>query len=277
MSYNFNDFPCTKTIFLRFVLLLPALVVVVTRSLSCSDFPNFNFNSLYLFFPSASPSPCDVCVCMCISDVFYSLQEETFDMIYEWRKMLEEWTSDHPSSEAKILMTEAYTNIPTTMRFYESNSGRLGAHLPFNFQLIYVPKNASAQHVKENIDTWLNNMPQGHTPSWVVSNTTTSRFGRQDDLFPSLPSLSIVMRCDSNDPVKMTTDNGHHQQQQQQRKERESRLNRPSKDKMSCCVLYDSTLFSPERFVPRVFLLFTFVSVFFSSFSSHVVVPDWVS
>lgn len=92
-------------------------------------------------------------------------------MIYDWRNMLDKWTNDHPGSETKILMTEAYTDIPNTMRFYESNDERrrLGAHMPFNFQLIYVSKEASAQHIKGNINTWLDNMPQGHTASWVVS------------------------------------------------------------------------------------------------------------
>lgn len=85
--------------------------------------------------------------------------------------MLDKWSNDHPGSEMKILMTEAYTDIPNTMRFYESNDERrrLGAHMPFNFQLIYVSKEASAQHIKGNINTWLDNMPQGHTASWVVS------------------------------------------------------------------------------------------------------------
>lgn len=84
-------------------------------------------------------------------------------MIYEWQNMLDKWTKDHVGSETKFLMIEAYTDIPNTMRFYESNDGRSGAHMLFNFQLIYVPKRALAQHIEGNIITWLDNMPQGHT------------------------------------------------------------------------------------------------------------------
>lgn len=34
------------------------------------------------------------------------------------------------------------------MRYYESNDDRLGAHMPFNFQLIYVSTEATAYHIK---------------------------------------------------------------------------------------------------------------------------------
>lgn len=96
-------------------------------------------------------------------------------MIYEWRIMLDKWTNDHPDSGTKILMTEAYTDQPNTMRLYESNDGRLGAHMPFNIQVIYVPKDESPSHN----DTWLGNTAQGHTDNWAVSKRVNFRFDGQ--------------------------------------------------------------------------------------------------
>lgn len=98
-------------------------------------------------------------------------------MIYEWRKLLDKWSHENSNNyydkclndASKILVTEAYTSTENTMRYYESADGQPGAHMPFNFQLIYIPKEATAQRIKQHIDLWLDNMPQGHTANWVVS------------------------------------------------------------------------------------------------------------
>ncbi len=81
--------------------------------------------------------------------------------------MLDSYTSDN-SLPDKILMTEAYANADNTMRYYVSDNGTLGANMPFNFQLIYLESGFDARNIKGNIDYWLDNMPIGHTPNWVV-------------------------------------------------------------------------------------------------------------
>jgi len=68
------------------------------------------------------------------------------------------------------LMTEAYANAENTMRYYVSRNGTLGANMPFNFQLIYLERGFDAVNIKANIDYWLDNMPLGHTPNWVVGS-----------------------------------------------------------------------------------------------------------
>lgn len=95
-------------------------------------------------------------------------QQETYDMIYDWRKMLDEYRDEHKTA-SKILLTEAYASLQDTMRFYQSSDGRQGAHMPFNFGLIYVNSDTTAQRLKEDINRWLDYMPQKHTPNWVVS------------------------------------------------------------------------------------------------------------
>lgn len=66
-------------------------------------------------------------------------------------------------------MTEAYADADNTMRYYVSANGTLGANMPFNFQLIYLESGFDARNVKGNIDFWLDNMPMGYTPNWVVN------------------------------------------------------------------------------------------------------------
>lgn len=66
-------------------------------------------------------------------------------------------------------MTEAYADADNTMRYYVSANGTLGANMPFNFQLIYLENGFDARNMKGNIDFWLDNMPRGHTPNWVVN------------------------------------------------------------------------------------------------------------
>lgn len=88
-------------------------------------------------------------------------------MIYDWRKLLDEYRDEH-KTESKILLTEAYASLQDTMRFYQSSDGRQGAHMPFNFGLIYVNSGTSGQSLKGDINRWLDYMPQEHTPNWVV-------------------------------------------------------------------------------------------------------------
>lgn len=103
-----------------------------------------------------------------LNHIYVKDQQETYDMIYDWRKMLDEYRDEH-KLPSKILMTEAYASLPDTMRFYQSATGVQGAHMPFNFGLIYVNRHATAQSLKEDISRWLDNMPtQKHTPNWVV-------------------------------------------------------------------------------------------------------------
>lgn len=237
----------------NYISSLRAGAVVVTRSGG-----RLIFSTLILISFSFVFFLCCVCVCF---RVFYSLQEETFDMIYEWRKMLDKWTSDHPGSETKILMTEAYTDIPNTMRFYESNNGRLGAHMPFNFQLIYVPRNASAQHIKQNIDTWLNNMPQGHTASWVVSSKIKFVLAVNTICHP-LPLLRPLFTV-----TQMTQRRWRRTMDNSSINETENRLNRPTpnEDGTSCCVFFTiySSLFFRSSTLCFGFFFFSFSVRFF--------------
>lgn len=73
-------------------------------------------------------------------------------------------------------MTEAYTNLQNTLRFYgkvENNKiTQYGSQIPFNFELISkTSKTSTAVDFKTNIDNWINGMPKGKgiEANWVVS------------------------------------------------------------------------------------------------------------
>lgn len=52
---------------------------------------------------------------------------ETYDMVYQWHDLMEEWKSQH-GGETRILMTEAYTSLQKKIDFY-GNGYRYGAQV----------------------------------------------------------------------------------------------------------------------------------------------------
>lgn len=72
-------------------------------------------------------------------------------------------------------MTEAYTSLPNTLRFYgKVENGVItqkGSQIPFNFELISkTSMGSTSTDFKTNIENWLNGMPkgQGIHANWVV-------------------------------------------------------------------------------------------------------------
>lgn len=81
-------------------------------------------------------------------------------------------------------MTEAYTSLEKILDFYGDSFGRLGSHIPFNFEMIdNINVNSTPADYREQINAWLDNMPQGsaYVPNWVVGNhdqhRVVNRFG----------------------------------------------------------------------------------------------------
>ncbi|XP_034651351.1 maltase A1 isoform X7 [Drosophila subobscura] len=116
-----------------------------------------------------------------LTTTYIENRPETVDMVYQWRTVLD----DHKrifGGNSSVLLIETYTAAWFTMQFY-GNRTTEGAHLPFNFNLITVidQKGLSAQSVQEAIDLWLQNMPAGRTPNWVLGNhdkrRAASRYG----------------------------------------------------------------------------------------------------
>jgi alpha-glucosidase len=95
-------------------------------------------------------------------------QEETYDMAYQWRKLVDDFSASH-NADPKVLMTESYSRIDLTQRYY-GNGVVEGSHIPFNFELMKrVNLTSTAEDYKSIIEEWLNMMPPGHMANWVVS------------------------------------------------------------------------------------------------------------
>lgn len=104
-------------------------------------------------------------------------QSETYDVVYYWRDFLEKYVKYNNLSDDCILMTEAYASTEDTMLYYQSEDGsKQGAHMPFNFALIYdFVAETNVKRIKRGIDNWLTYMPLGQTPSWVIGSHDHSR------------------------------------------------------------------------------------------------------
>ncbi|XP_061399006.1 maltase A1-like [Musca vetustissima] len=110
-------------------------------------------------------------------------QPETIDMIYQWRKVMDDYKRIH-GGDTRVLLIETYAPAWYTMEMY-GNSTTEGAELPFNFNLITeVDTGFTAQDIYKAVDDWLSQMPAGRTANWVIGNhdrrRAASRYGPQN-------------------------------------------------------------------------------------------------
>lgn len=90
-------------------------------------------------------------------------QPKNYELMKEWRKVVDDYT-DKVDQIPRVLMVEAYANTSMTMKYYES-----GIHFPFNFILMDIKNSSNAQDIKNIVDQWMLNMPQGAIANWVVN------------------------------------------------------------------------------------------------------------
>ena len=76
------------------------------------------------------PDPNDHCY---LEHVFTQDQDETFNMMYQWRKFLDDYKLEN-EGESVILMVESYSDIEVNMKYY-GNRAQAGAVRVFLFLL----------------------------------------------------------------------------------------------------------------------------------------------
>lgn len=127
---------------------------------------------------------------------------ETVDMVYQWREVLDEYKKAK-GGETRVLMTESWSALSVVQTYFNDSNGRLGSQMPFNFQLIMrLDQNSKASDYKTVIDSWLDAVPVGHAPNWVLGNhdkrRVASRMGGEHmaDIMEmvelSMPGVSIT-------------------------------------------------------------------------------------
>nr|CAA60858.1 maltase-like protein Agm2 [Anopheles gambiae] len=97
-------------------------------------------------------------------------QPETVDMMYQWRELMDQYKQEH-NTTTKVLMTEAWSSLDVVKTYFNDSNNRQGSQMPFNFQLIMrLDQNSKASDFQTVINSWLDIIPPGHTPNWVLGN-----------------------------------------------------------------------------------------------------------
>ena len=126
---------------------------------------------------------------------------ETYDVLKSWRKLLDDY-SNQTKTDAKMILTEAYTTHDLVTKFYN-----YGSTVPFNFMFITELNIAStAAEFKKLVDKWVSSVPGPEpVPNWVVGNhdnhRVRARYGakRADQismLAMMLPGIAVVYNGD---------------------------------------------------------------------------------
>ncbi|CAG9784092.1 unnamed protein product [Diatraea saccharalis] len=108
-----------------------------------------------------------------VDHIYTRDQDETYDMVYQWRDVLDEYKAS--DGFTRVMMTEAYASPQLTMRYF-GEGDRLGSQMPFNFALISnVNGKSSANEIKYAIDQFLTFKPVDKLANWVAGNHDQSR------------------------------------------------------------------------------------------------------
>lgn len=94
---------------------------------------------------------------------------ESLEVIKEWRGVMDQYNKPEP----KVILLEAYASLTYTMTYYDQGENLM----PFNFFLITnLNASSTAQDFQDVISMWLDNMPAGKWPNWVLDNHDQPRF-----------------------------------------------------------------------------------------------------
>ncbi|KAJ8726607.1 hypothetical protein PYW07_001305 [Mythimna separata] len=108
-----------------------------------------------------------------LSHIYTKDQDETYYMVYEWRDVFDEFKEK--DGLTRVMMTEVYASIQDVVRYF-GEGDRLGAQMPFNFDLITdVDASSSAADIKRAVDKFLTYKPVDQGANWVVGNHDNSR------------------------------------------------------------------------------------------------------
>lgn len=132
--------------------------------------------------------------------IYVKDQPETYDVVYSWRKIIDEYTQKH-GGEPRVIMTEAYASMDNIIRYY-GNSTHKGSNIPFNFEMIQrLNKNSNAKDFSQVIAEYLSKVPKGSEPNWVLGNhdnkRISTRFGEDrmdliNILLQTLPGVAVT-------------------------------------------------------------------------------------
>jgi hypothetical protein len=105
------------------------------------------------------------------------------------------------------MMTESYSPPEVIKKFYASNSGREGAHLPFNFQMItQIDDKTTAAGFVTMVTDWFKVIPAGKVTNWVVSlSPITNPIKSNNRLSPLRLAITIDHELQADSESRMST------------------------------------------------------------------------
>lgn len=132
---------------------------------------------------------------------------EVYEMVYKFREIADEHQKETQSTDAFVLMTEAYTNSKEYPKYF-GNGVKKGSQIPFNFVLMEeLKKTSTATDIKKTIDDRIAAVPAKTRLNWVIGNHDQprfgSRFGEQKidaflTLVMTLPGIAVTYNVSFN-------------------------------------------------------------------------------
>ena len=126
--------------------------------------PNFNITS-----SNCSIDPNNT---ICYNSLIHNLTKDwsgIHDIIKGWRKIADSYTD-------KFLVGETYDPIETVVKYYGNHSDEF--HFPFNFLLLSNTE-WKGDVVSDLVSSWMEAMPDGAWPNWVLGNHDNSRIANK--------------------------------------------------------------------------------------------------
>lgn len=126
-----------------------------------------------------------------LQHIYTSNQPENLDVVREWRALLD-------GRSEKVMMVEVFADtVEEVMKYYGSEEDPL-ADFPFNFFLIdnfHGRGDLSGESLMATVSLWLDNLPAGKWPNWVLGNHDNNRVSSRlgTDLIDALNMMVLLL------------------------------------------------------------------------------------
>ncbi|XP_025263076.1 maltase 1-like [Camponotus floridanus] len=123
-----------------------------------------------------------------LNHIYTMDQERTHELVRNLRTAMDKYVDERNGVE-KMLLIEADTSLLHIIKYYADYT------LSLNFDLIKnVTVNSSADDVKKEIDLFINSLPSGEVPNWLLGNYDNPRVAsRFPDRVDQMTMLSMIL------------------------------------------------------------------------------------
>ncbi|CAH1402764.1 unnamed protein product [Nezara viridula] len=120
--------------------------------------------------PSDNPNPHNPYDIKNLKHICTIDQPETYDIIKEFRKTLDTFQDKTGKKEAKLMMTESYSDFDAVVKYYGDKKSP-GSTFPFNFFFIAdLNQGSKTSEWATIIKQWVNLINEDKWPNWVLGN-----------------------------------------------------------------------------------------------------------